>query len=219
MSFVEIKTPAGQLRRVDYMGGVVDIPAHHNWLAAQAGMGKTMLVSFASQPRWDGSSWDAKDEDFRLLSEIKHLSVADCARTLRKVGDMGLEDCIVSNAEELAHKIAAIVTADNLTQEEKILSLFDAKKGLFAEFHAYQDDLLVRKVEKVKHEIEQRKNAERLRVLTEAKKKADEALSAEIERQNPPPQQSTHFDDCVGECAEGPAQHEPKPRIRLVALI
>lgn len=146
MSFVEIKTPAGQLRRVDYMGGVVDIPAHHNWLAAQAGMGKTMLVSFASQPRWDGSSWDAKDEDFRLLSEIKHLSVADCARTLRKVGDMGLEDCIVSNAEELAHKIAAIVTADNLTQEEKILSLFDAKKGLFAEFHAYQDDLLVRKV-------------------------------------------------------------------------
>lgn len=224
MSFVEIKQPAGQLRRVDYMGGFVEIPAHHNWVAAQAGMGKTMLVSFRNQPRWNGGSWAASDEDFRLLSEIKHITVADCARTLRKVGDMGLEDCIVSNAEELAHKIAAIVTADNLTQEEKILSLFDSKSGLFAEFHAYQDGLLVDKVAKEKDLAEKRANANRLAKLEHDRKVAEAAYAAEFERQNPKPQEPTESEGCeCGVVAGDPRpvefKTEGKPRVRLIGVL
>lgn len=217
MSFVEVNMVDEEVRTVDYMGGTLELPVHHNWVAVQSTNGKSVLLSFLDKPFFGALGWESKG-DYRVLGEVENLSMEQASRTLRKVGDMSLEDCILSNAEELSHKIAAVIASDQ-SDEEKILSLFDAKKGLFAEFHAYQDDLLVRKVEKVKRETKQREDAERLRVLAAAKKKADEALSAEIERQKPKPQQSVNFDDSVGQCAEGPAQHEPKPRIRLVALI
>lgn len=217
MSFVEVNMVDEEVRTVDYMGGTVELPVHHNWVAVQSTNGKSVLLSFLDKPIFGALGWESKG-DYRVLGEVENLSMEQASRTLRKVGDMSLEDCILSNAEELSHKIAAVIASDQ-SDEEKILSLFDAKKGLFAEFHAYQDDLLVRKAEKVKHETEQRNNANRLAKLEYQRKQAEVAYRAEYERQNPPPQQSVDADACVGQCAEGPAQHEPKPRIRLVALI
>lgn len=219
MSFVEVNPVEPEaVVEVDYMGGTVEMNANHSWLAVQTSDGKSVLISFSDEPYIVNGVWGTKGE-YTILAEVDYLKPEDALRTLRKVQGLNLEECIISNAEELSHKIAKVVSSD-LDIEQKIVELFDAKEGLFAEFHAYQDSLLVDKVNKQRKLAKERADSERLRVLAEAKKKADDALSAEIERQKPKqPVQACDVDACIGECAEGSGQTDPKPRIRVFGVV
>lgn len=219
MSFVEVNPVEPEaIVEVDYMGGTVEMNANHSWLAVQTSDGKSVLISFSDEPYVVNGVWGTKGE-YTILAEVDYLKPEDALRTLRKVQGLNLEECIISNAEELSHKIAKIVSSD-LDIEQKILELFDAKEGLFTEFHEYQDSLLVDKVNKQRKLAKERADNERLRVLAEAKKKADEALSAEIERQKPKqPVQACDPDACSGQCVEGSGQTDPKPRVRVFGVV
>lgn len=219
MSFVEVNpVQPEQLVEVDYMGGTVEINANHSWLAVQTSQGKSVLISFSDEPYAVCGVWGTKGE-YTILAEVEYVKPEDALRTLRKVRGLNLEECIVSNAEELSHKIASIVASD-LSLDEKIVELFHAKAGLFAEFHSYQDDLLKEKVNKQHKLIKQQTEAKHLAELQAAADAANTALQQEFERQNPkPPVQACDADECVGECAEGSDQTDPKPRIHVFGTI
>ena len=139
--FVEIKSPEDtETKTVDYLGGTVVIPAHHNWVAVIA-LGKLayntcLLASFANKPLMStsGVQWVPADEDFAIAAQVDKLSEDQLIHTLRQVDK--LEDnqqVLLQNTEELVIKLKHILSLE-LPLEDKLHAIYCPEHGVFPDF-------------------------------------------------------------------------------------
>lgn len=139
--FVEIKSPKHtETKTVDYLGGTVVIPAHHNWVAVIA-LGKLayntcLLASFANKPLMSpsGVQWVPADEDFAIAAQVDKLSEDQLIHTLRQVDKVeDNQQVLLQNTEELVIKLKHILSLE-LPLEDKLHAIYCPEHGVFPDF-------------------------------------------------------------------------------------
>lgn len=125
---------------VDYMGGVVEVPDNHDYLAVNKlhctnGESKTVITSYEVEPTVSNKGYyvAVPGTDSLIIGEIE---AVDPRGSLRKVRNCTSDEVIIANSEELALKMLDILESD-VSAEEKIHAIFCPEHGTFTEFLAH----------------------------------------------------------------------------------
>lgn len=160
MALIEIKPILDELVEVDYLGGTLTIPSHHQFVAmtkldCSNGETKGLIVSYEVEPRVSKNGYYVAIEgtDHRILCEVEY---QDPRGSLRRVQGHSQEEMILANAEELTYKFAQVLASDD---EDKIHTLFCPEHGIFVDFLKHTADGLAEHFEQVEAEIEKAKAA------------------------------------------------------------
>ena len=137
MSLLNIVSLAAAMVTVDYLGGTIAIPENHEWVAmtkldCNNGESKGLLVSYEVEPTVSRNGYyvAVPGTDHRILGEVEY---QDPRGSLRRVQGHDREEAIMSNAEELAYKIAAVL--DQVKKpHDAIHALFCPDHGVVSEF-------------------------------------------------------------------------------------
>ena len=137
MSLLNIVSLAAAMVTVDYLGGTIAIPENHEWVAmtkldCNNGESKGLLVSYEVEPTVSRNGYyvAVPGTDHRILGEVEY---QDPRGSLRRVQGHDREEAIMSNAEELAYKIAAVL--DQVKEpHDAIHTLFCPDHGVVSEF-------------------------------------------------------------------------------------
>ena len=146
--FVEIKSLEDtETKTVNYLGGTIEIPAHHNWVAVIAlsklAYNTCLLASFANKPLMStsGVQWVPADEDFTIAAQVTKLNEDQLIHTLRQVDK--LEDnqqVLLQNTEELVIKLKHILSLE-LPAEDKLHAIYCPEHGIFPDFMQHCADI------------------------------------------------------------------------------
>ena len=144
MSLINVNPkPACEMVNVNYLGGTMDIPAHHSWVGAAkitvCGVRAHALLSFAERPAVTANgSFDlsAGTNDFCVLQEVGLMPTGE--QTLRKVNNLTSDDILQANVEELTYKVRSILEDETTSVDEKLADLLCSTHGVFPEFMAHQ---------------------------------------------------------------------------------
>lgn len=144
MKLFQIKPIMHALVQVDYLGGTLDVPANHEFVAMTKldcanGETKGLLVSYEVEPRISKNGYYVAVEGtgHSILGEVEY---QDPRGSLRRVQGHNRSEAILSNAEELVYKISQVLESDI---EDKIHTIFCPKHGLFVEFLEATNFMLV----------------------------------------------------------------------------
>ena len=135
MALFQIKPISEAYVEVDYLGGTVDVPANHEWIAMTKlecanGETKGLLVSYEVEPTVSRNGYyvAVPGTEHRILCEVEY---QDPRGSLRRVQGHSQEEMILANAEELTYKFAQVLASDD---EDKIHTLFCPEHGIFVDF-------------------------------------------------------------------------------------
>lgn len=150
MALFEIKPIETNFVEVDYLGGTVQVPANHEWIAMTKldcvnGETKGLLVSYEVEPTVSRNGYyvAVPGTEHRILCEVEY---QDPRGSLRRVQGHSQEEMILANAEELAYKFAQVLASDD---EDKIHTLFCPEHGVFVDFLNHTADALAEHFEQV----------------------------------------------------------------------
>lgn len=161
MALFEVKPIENEFVSVDYLGGTLDVPAHHQWVAMTKldcanGEVKGLLVSYEVEPTVSRNGYyvAVPGTDSRILQEVEY---QDPRGSLRRVQGHSQEEVILLNAEELALKIERILASDI---EDKIHALFCPDHGVFIDFLKHTAPALAEHFDEVEAQNETENQAE-----------------------------------------------------------
>ena len=128
----------GAMTTVDYLGGTVDVPSHHDWVAITRVLDNTdeikyLLVSYADKPELRNGVYCAVGESY-IIGEV---SADTHVGSLRQVQNQDSKTAILNNTEEFLIKAQNILEAD-IPVEEKVHSLWCPSRGLVRELMEHQ---------------------------------------------------------------------------------
>lgn len=157
MALFEIKPIETNFVEVDYLGGTVQVPENHEWVAmvqqvSPSGESKSLLMSYEVEPTVSrkGHYLTVPGTESRVLCEV---TAQDHRGSLRRVQGHSQEEMILANAEELAYKFAQVLASDT-SNEDKIHTLFCPEHGVFVDFLEHTADALCEHFEQVKADNE-----------------------------------------------------------------
>ena len=143
MKSLKLALTATAMTAVDYMGGTVECPENHNYIALtklRAGDGslKAVITSFEVVPNVSAhSGYIARPgTEHRILGEVVY---QEPQGSLRKVRGLDRSESILQNAEELALKMQRVLESDT---EDKIHAIFCPDHGIFTEFLEFTAPML-----------------------------------------------------------------------------
>lgn len=130
---------------VDYMGGIVEVPDNHDYVAVNKlhyanGETKTVITSYEVEPTVSNKGYylAVPGTGSLIIGEVESV---DPRGSLRKVRNCTSDEVIIANSEELALKMLDILESD-VSAEEKIHAIFCPEHGVFAEFMHHQMPML-----------------------------------------------------------------------------
>ena len=125
---------------VDYMGGTVEVPDNHDYVAVNKlhcanGETKTVITSYEVEPTVSNKGYylAVPGTGSLIIGEVESV---DPRGSLRKVRNCTSDEVIIANSEELALKMLDILESD-VSAEEKIHAIFCPEHGTFTEFLAH----------------------------------------------------------------------------------
>lgn len=143
MSLINVAPLNPELSPVDYLGGTVAIPTHHQWVGVAKGLVAStrvyLMVSFAERPAITANGnfdLSTPGTDFYVIGQVGLMPTGE--RTLRKVRNHTTQEVLEANIEELAYKVTRIIESTDRTVEEKVHALLCPEHGVFPDFLAHQ---------------------------------------------------------------------------------
>ena len=127
---------------VDYMGGTVDIPAHHAWIgiikANVCNYATYLMVSFRDEPAISASGNLIVQEgnEHCVLEQVGMMPFGKA--TLRKVQGLSADEVLDANREELQYKVTQIIEHGGMSVEDKVHELLCPHHGVVADFFRHQ---------------------------------------------------------------------------------
>ena len=145
MSLLNIVPLATAMVTVDYLGGNIDVPANHEWIAmtkldCNNGETKGLLVSYEVEPTVSRNGYyvAVPGTEHRILGEVEY---QDPRGSLRRVQGHNQVEAIYANAEELTYKMIAVLEQAD-SQEDAIHALFCPDHGVVSEFLVHTAPML-----------------------------------------------------------------------------
>ena len=143
MKSLKLALTATAMTTVEYMGGTVDCPENHSYIAltnVRAGDGslKAVITSFEVEPTVSVRSGyiAQRGTEHCILGEVVY---QEPQGSLRKVRGLDRSESILQNAEELALKMQCVLESDT---EDKIHAIFCPDHGIFTQFLEFTAPML-----------------------------------------------------------------------------